>query len=268
MGTDLGSADNGWAGWLKARRGRLAVFVLAPLLLEGWFCFAYFGPSDALRATVVPTVEGLQRDFWREIGALEIVQALILFACIAAAAVATFTVPDRLRRRAALILLPCILLVFLEEVEYFVPWYDLFTGHQRPEGERVTIHHQGDLNDVFRLVFNALVVLLFLVAPLVGPRLDSRVARTFAPGYCYLWAFALILAFSGLIHLLGEGFHESLLRETGRSSPERALQLARNPMLTNNLSEFKELGAYWFGCCYLIEVLHLRTAERRGGPDA
>lgn len=237
------------AAWLRGNRA--LVHLLLPTLIVGGFIAAYYSGLPALVAFVAPRIDGVHRFAWREFGALELSQLLLLAGMAAAAAHGALqgSHPRWLRVLGALL---AVLAVFqlLEEMDYGRPYYEWLTGAPAsldPENWSRNLHNRvmddgRQLGDRLKDLLDLAVITWFFIAPLAwrGRRpawlARLRPARWFAASVAL--AFALGQLARGL-ERAGLGVID------GMPGP-----------LAHNASEFREWAMYWLLAWYTVDLFN------------
>lgn len=242
------------AGWL--RRNRAVVHLLLPAAVAGGLLAAYYSGVPALSAIVAPRVEGVHRFAWREFGALELTQ-LLLLAVLAAAAMRGAlqrTDPGWLR---ALGLLLAALAAFqlLEEADYGRPYYEWLTGAPAaldPDTwsrnlHNLTLDDGRQLGTWLKEALDLAVIAWFFLLPLAWRGTRPAWLARLRPSRWF--AASVVLAFA-----LGQA--------------ARALERAGLGMfdgvpgpLADNASEFREWAMYWLLAWYTVDLFNPEQAR-------
>lgn len=253
----------GLGNWIT--RHRLWAHLLIPAALSLLLMGLYFSGSSMAQAIVSPKVEGLAFLSWREFGALEMLQNVVLI--LIAVCLARSVGLTQWRWQKPLFALMTLLVVFLllEETDYGLHFYEYFTGStvESETGEwnrnlhnleaREGVQWTGYLKDLAK----GILVLGFVAAPLVFRKSENTFIRLFTPSRWCIATVLLLVLLSRLAHFL-EGAGLSVIDGQPGS-------------LEHNISEFRELNMYYLGLLYFAELSDRlkkgRVPPRDGGSN-
>ena len=242
-----------FASW--ALRKPIHAHVLLPLGLSLALMVLYFTGQPALQSLVAPTLEGVAAHSWREFGALELSQNLVLL-CMFFYLLRCLMMAQGLWLRMFLFAFTGLMaFVFLEEIDYGAHLLDMFTGqpgsssaedwdrnlHNRtlPSGEQVASY--------LKLGGNLIVLGGFVLAPMLWGETRNRTLRLLVPSKWVLAAVAVTIVVSWLAHVLDDAGLGIINGAQGN--------------LHLNISEFRELNIYYLFLVYAA-VLHERLVHR------
>jgi len=227
------------------RASRKLIWYLAvPILSALAMVSMYFSGVPFLRQIITPTMEGMYANSQREFGLLENLQNIILLAMVA------FAIRGAVRKtniyeRVAFGALACFaLLIFLEEIDYGLHFYEYARGIQADEAStNRNLHNVGDRTSTVKRIVDLGMFFLFAVLPFAYHKSSNRYLRYLAPdrySICTLIGSVLV---SKTAHLLNDrGFGD-----------------AAN--MGNNISEFREYLTYWLCLLYIRELVVHRSLD-------
>lgn len=240
-------------------RYRLLAHLLVPAALGLVLMGLYFSGSATLQGIVAPTVEGLHPFSWREFGALEMLQNVVLLAIIALLADNARRAGPALLRMAFAIGAAMFAFVLLEEVDYGRHWYEWLTGDIGPldaESWNRNLHNRvagtGEQYSTYmRFSASVFVGLAFVLAPLFLQRSRHEWVRMLLPSRWMIATVVLMVLLSDLAHALDDAGRAVIGGVPGN--------------LERNISEFRELILYYLFGLYGLE-LNLRLRRSRRAP--
>lgn len=236
------------------------------LLLVGM----YFSHIVALQRIVCPKLPPLPVNSWREFGLLEMLQNVCLMTMAGALLYGVVKLRN-LRERAACALL-CLFVLFVlgEEIDYGTHFYRFFTtergtGWFAPvtqwapgvlentawDAPNVNLHNRGDLTDLFKHAADTILFVLFVLFALAGPRISRPWLKRLAPDRFAILTVFLMVVLNLITHGLGE-HEEHIFEKAMRAGQTIPWEVG---VITNNLSEFRELIVYYLFMVYLISVV-------------
>lgn len=224
------------------RRKVFWYFVL-PMLLSGTMLAMYFSGVRVLESIVsAPYLEAVAGDSRREYGLLENLQHAMLLAVVVLA------VRSVIRHRVLAVrvfmgfVAAFVTLMFLEEIDYGLHYYELLTGVPHDEiAERRNLHNVGNRTAALKSISTAGTIALFGVAPFVFGHSKNRWVRYFTPDRYA--ALMLVVAF--------------LTRSIAHDLHSRGMGYG----LDGNLSEFRELVTYYMGLAYTVYLVRRSPHE-------
>lgn len=259
---------------------KLVIYLVIPVVLTGGLAAMYFSGDLAAQRLVAPKLPPLDSHSWREFGLLENGQALLLAAMVATLAAGAWRAGERLVRAGFALAALFALFVLLEEIDYGKHWREYAVCEEsiewfrpvphgewnpleekRAQGASFTVH-QRHLTTEFKLGGDLLLIALFVVLPLVAPRVRNRWVRWAAPSrYAVLTVIAMLLT-SQAVHAAGRSLRHRYRDEVRRGEvPQWELG-----SLVNNLSEFREFNAYYLYAVYFAALVFRRRLP--GAADA
>lgn len=220
-------------------------FVIVPAFVMALLIGLYFSGIYSLQQIIAPTLENISSDSWREFGLLELLQNFCLLSVIGILLLAAYkkSTPDGL-----LFLLGVLIFIFLflEEIDYGIHFYEFFVGVD--SGITVRNWHNQETDGEqnvkgFKRLVDAVMFLIFIVLPLVKNKIPIAFIRNIAPSRWFIAGFATILVGSNIAHLLNDQGMGIIQGTQGN--------------LKGNISEFRELGTYYFSVLYALQLLKL-----------
>ena len=207
----------------------------------------YFSGVHSLQQIVAPTISGLSPNSWREFGLLEMLQNICLLSVIGILSLAAYNKKGTVDGLLFFLGVLAFVFLFLEEIDYGIHFYELFVG----EDSGVTVrnwHNQetdGEQNvKSFKKLIDGVMFLVFIVLPLVKNKIPIPFIRNIAPSRWFIAGFAAIILGAQIAHLLDD--HGMGMIEGTEGN------------LWGNISEFRELGTYYF---YVLYALQLRKLD-------
>ena len=220
----------------------------------------YFSGSEILQQIVAPTVEGLAPFSWREFGALEMLQNVLLVCIIVlllrSMVLAGFSWPGMLF--AVLTLL--FLFVFLEEIDYGMHFIEYLKGTSNlppPQEWNRNLHNRSTVDGVqygsyLKSAATGTLVVVFIISPFLLHNSRSRIIRQFTPSRWAALTVVLMVVLSRVAHLLDDTGLSHINGSPGN--------------LEYNISEFRELNIYYIFLLYFAE-LNCRLGKKDEGRD-
>jgi hypothetical protein len=255
-------------------RAKWALYGVVPFILVVALQGMYFSGVLELQRLVCPKLPPLHPGAYREFGLLENAQNLLLLGIL-------FVVISGLRRsvvplqRLAFGLLALFtIFVLLEEIDYGTHIYRYFTtpdvaGWFEPattpefqalvsktdfQSTPVNIHNRGDLTDIIKGVVSALMLGLFVVAPLLVERIKNPWIKYVIPDRFMIVTVAVMV----LTRLIARGL-EDLDRHFIDLAASQG-KVREVGAMANNLSEFREFVTYYAFLVYLGVLVFCREA--------
>jgi hypothetical protein len=230
-------------------RKKLIVYAAIPAGILAILMGMYFSGIRLLETIVVmPYMESVAPNSRREFGLMEFVEHSIILAAMVVAIRAAIRVrPALLRGMFALIAL-AVLVLFLEEVDYGLHYYEYLRGiHPDEAATARNLHNVGDRTSQLKHLGDFAMGLAFVCAVLPLRRAKSAWVRFFAPDR-YL---ALTLIIGMLTHVIAHSLND------------RGLGVG----IRSNISEFREIVTFYFGLMYTLE-LYRRAREESPIPTS
>ena len=222
-------------------RPPLLWFLVLPLAAGLVLQAMYFSGVPALERIIVPRLEGMYGNTWREFGLVENLQNLLLLGIIVVAVVGLRRARPAWERAVYGLVALLAVFVFLEEIDYGLHWYEYLGGVPAEQAaETRNWHNEAGRNKSMKRLVDAGMVAWFLVLPLATARLRSPFVRRYLPGRWYALTVLAAWLLSELAHLLND------------------LGLNPDGMIRSNISEFREVNTYYIGLLYLVDLVYLR----------
>lgn len=222
------------------------LYWLFPSLVIAVLIAMYFSGSDALQQFVAPYPR-------REFGVLENIQNLVLIAIIVMSVMGFRRSVSGLQKVAYAGLAAFTLLLLLEEIDYGLHYWEAWHGKTWKERIRVrNLHNQGDLTDAIKRVVDIGLVLFFVILPWFVKEKSNRWLKYITPSRYFTIAAVAMYVLSKTAHALNDA---------GVADFEGATR----PMLSSNISEFRELFLYYVGMIHLWDITWNRQWPGAGG---
>ena len=225
----------------------LLQFVVIPASVMALLIGLYFSGVHSLQQIVAPTIAGLSPNSWREFGLLELLQNFCLLSVIGILSLAAYNKKGTVDGLLFFLGVLVFIFLLLEEIDYGIHFYEFFVGQE----SEVTIrnwHNQktdGEQNvKRFKKLVDGVMFLVFIVLPLVKNKIPIPFIRNIAPSRWFIAGFAAIILAAKIAHLLDDQGMGIIQGTEGN--------------LSGNISEFRELGTYYF---YVLYALALRKLD-------
>jgi hypothetical protein len=136
--------------------------------------------------------------------------------------------------------------LFLEEIDYGIHFYEFFVGAE--SGVTIRNWHNQETNGEqnvkrFKQLIDGIMFLVFIVLPLIKNRIPIPFIRNIAPSRWFIAGFAAIILGAQIAHLLDDNGMGMIQGTDGN--------------LSGNISEFRELGTYYFCVLYAVQLRKL-----------
>lgn len=223
---------------------KILIYFGVPLVVTGTLVAFYFSGVAGLQQIVAPRIRGVLPNTSREFGLLENVQNLVLLAMLVVSVAGVLVKKTRLEKAGLALLSLFILVVFLEEIDYGLHYYEYF--NDVPWNERAEVrnwHNQGDRTDQIKRPVDIVTILLFVIAPILFANSRWPLLRFLTPDRYSI----LTLAAAFIIRSLAHGLEERGIGDRG--------------VIHQNLSEFRELITYYVYFLYVIEIALRRRLD-------
>ena len=234
----------------KVPNQNIVIYGVIPAAVSLALIGGYFSGISMLQHVVSPNLDLPNPDAAREFGLLENLQNIYLLLIVGIAIWAA-------KRRSGVgrmffggIAL-CTVIVFLEEIDYGLHYYEIVTGVSSYDPNQVrNIHNIGDTNRYLKRVADILLVLCFGLLPLALRTSANPLIRSVLPSpYCLL-TLVVMLAMRSLAH----GLQDLGVGEPGS--------------IEKNLSEFRELNIYYLAMVYLLDIARRPFGTAGAADDA
>ena len=260
---------------MKTNTWKWLVYLVLPVTATAAMATLYFSDSLVAQRLVAPKLPPLSYHSWREFGLLENAQAALLLVSFVALLAGAKRATEKLQRAGFVFAAFAALFIFLEEIDYGTHWVRYAACEtpiewfrpipasewnplveEQADGAAFTVHNHH-LTTEFKFVGDTALVLLFVVLPLVAPRLRNRYVRYLAPDRFSILTVAAMLAASEAIHHVGHAA-KAAFRQALAAGLEPARELGS---LVHNLSEFREFNVYYLYAVYFATLAFCRTLE-------
>jgi len=229
---------------------KLVIYLVVPGAISLALIMAYFSGVSWLQHLVSPRIVGMHPDSSREFGLLENLQNLYLLGIVVVAAWGVKRKALRLEKAAFAALALFSVLVFLEEIDYGLHYYEYWKGISFFEAAQTrNLHNIGDADKLIKRLVDVLLVLLFVVAPLAFAKSRRPLYRYLTPDRYAILTMAAMFALSRLAHYL---------RDAGVGAPGT---------INKNISEFRELTIYYIFLVFLAGLVFFRSYSPEEGAS-
>ncbi|MEM9023998.1 MAG: hypothetical protein AAGB22_09665 [Bacteroidota bacterium] len=178
----------------------------------------------------------------REFGLLENLQLLVLFFIMVLAWKGFRSRQQRLEKVGYGLLLLFSIVIFLEEMDYGLHYYELLFKDGFTDQEMIrNIHNQGENLFYIRQGLYTLLAILFVLLPVVGPMLKYPLVRYVSANRMIIATMAVYI----VTGILARHYHGWV-------------GLPVNPPLWGNHQEFEELVVYYMFMLYLWDIVLFR----------
>ena len=207
-----------------------------PLLLVLLLVFMNYSGISFLTELVSPDVN-------REFGLLENLQLLLIASSLVYALKAIRLKDFWFEKLAYVVLGIFFLLLFLEEIDYGIHYYEFFVkGVEEDKGMVRNFHNQGDNNFYLRQTSYVVMVLLFIVMPLFKKKIRINLFHHFAAKQQIIYSFIVYL----------------FIGQLSRWLPKLGMPI--NESLRGNHQEFEELILYYIVLLFVYEIANSKKA--------
>jgi len=243
-----------FAKWV--REYPLVSHVLLPAVISLLLIGMYFSGISILQNFVAPRVDGLPLFSSRELGALEILQNVVLLCIIAYSVRCFISASDVWIRTIASILVLISIFTFMEEIDYGAPFIEYFTGqHASMAQETWTRNWHNRVSpggkqyvDFLKIGANFGVIAGFVLVPLFFSSVRHPTIRLLVPSR---WVIATVVLIA-LLRVLAR-----VLENSGLSMID-----GNSGSLYKNLSEFRELNLYYLFLLYVANLYEQIVAQK------
>lgn len=229
-------------------------YFVFPMALSGVLLAMYFSGNAVLENIIAaPDFEKVRLDSRREFGLVENLQNLFILGVIGAAIWAAIKQPSLLIKAFMVFVALGAFVLFLEEIDYGLHYYDLLAGvHPDDARETRNLHNQGELNTILKTASNAAMIAVFGVMPFAVRllKIENKWVRYFTPDPFMALLLIVSLITRSIAHSLnneglGRGFY--------------------------GMSEFREVVIYYLGFVYTLYLARRSPdalAETQASPQA
>ncbi len=225
---------------------KIMVYGGIPLGVSLVMVVMYFSGISVLQQIILPQLGGVYGSSERELGVLENLQNVVLLVMLGMCLRGMKIQPGMLWK-VVLAGLSCFtLLVFLEEVDYGLHWYELARGIGVEDAAEVrNLHNVGGRTNAIKQVVDLGMLVFFVILPFALAKSGNRFVRHFLADRYSVLTLVIALVVSKLAHQLND------------------MGLSLNGIDNTNTSEFRELVTYYLCMLYYWEVI----LKRRWGGE-
>jgi hypothetical protein len=221
---------------------KTCAYFIAPFGLTLIMMAMYFSGLTILQQIISPTMDALYRQP-REFGLLENAQNIVLIVTIVFLVLGFRQKKTLLERAAMAFLAFCTFVIFLEEIDYGLHFYEYLSGIHVDESRDVrNFHNQGDdRTQTIKRNVDIGMALLFVILPFALYKAKNPFIRYILPDrYAALTLIAAVLTRSLAHYLQDQGYGE------GGS-------------IAKGISEFREFVTYWLIMIYFRDLALFRN---------
>jgi len=211
------------------------LYIIYPAVTAFVVLGLYFSGKPSFEAVVAPRIEGLSFETWRQLGMLETFKHLYILAAAVLAFGGARVKTALWERRVLKALGFCAMLLFLEEIDYGIPYYEFMNGVSDNMPFR-NLHSWSATTDWLKAARDAALCGAFLLAPFALARRAQGWVLYLLPSRWFMGTVGVMLLTAGLAFLL---------QESGLN--------AAGPM-SGDLSEFRELTIWYILFLYAGEL--------------
>jgi hypothetical protein len=216
---------------------------ILPSIILGLCIAVYFFDLYALREWIAPAIN-------REFGFIENLQLLLLLLIFVIAVKGMRrkkTTHEKIPYYAWLLTAMAAVLIFFEEIDYGLHYYDYYAGKTQSEvvyemtvaGKLRNIHNTGKTTSVIKLAVYICIVLLFVLLPLLPKKGIQKM-----PLLEYITPSKYIIGTAITLFVLNQ-----IVLYLNKISYDESLSLS------GNVSEFEEVMTYYIFLLYAIEMI-------------
>lgn len=226
---------------------KIILFVGIPIFINLLLIGLYFSGIESAQQLVAPTISWLQSNSWREFGILEQLQNIYLLAIIIIFIIAVLKKPLILEKVFFLSGALIFLVLFLEEIDYGIHFYEYFTG-QASSIEVRNWHNQissGKQNvSYLKKIVDLIMVIWFVLIPIFSYKIKYVPIKYIVPSRWFIIGFIIVFVFSRLAHFL-DGMEWDVINGVEGN-------------LAGNISEFREANTYYLYLLYAIQLFNTK----------
>lgn len=227
-------------------RKKILIYGIIPIGSAITMVLMYFSGIDFLVTLIAPNIPNLYPNSSREFGLLENLQNVLLLGMLAITVIG-FRRKSNLLEKTALVGIGCFtLLIFLEEIDYGLHYYELLRGIEVDEAVKArNLHNVPGRTPVIKKVLDSGMVMMFLILPIALRNNRNPFVQHILPDKFSTITLLGSFAVSAFAHALDDrGF-------------------AEGGLLHQNISEFREYLIYYLFMLYLGEL----TLRRQWGAS-
>ncbi len=226
----------------------LVTFVFIPLFFNALLIGLYFSGIEGLQQLVAPTIKGLSSNVWREFGLLEQLQNIFLLVVVVILFLSAINKKNTLDGVFFMAGALFFLFLLLEEIDYGIHFYELFTAENT--GIEVRNWHNQKIDGEqhvkkFKKIMDLLMFVLFIVLPLSNKKIPIQFIKNISPSRWFIIGFVISIASSNVAHLL--------------DTQNMGVINSIDGNLSGNISEFRELTNYYFFMLYAFQLRKLKS---------
>ncbi len=227
------------------KKEKIILFVGIPIFASLLFLGLYFSGIKAAQQLIAPTIDWLLPNSWREFGIIEQIQNIYLLAIIIIFTIVVIKrklMPEKIFFLSGALL---ILVLFLEEIDYGIHFYEYFTG-QASSIEVRNWHNQetnGKQNVAYlKKIVDLITVVWFILIPIFSYKIKYIPIKSIIPSRWFIVGFIIVFVFSSLAHFLQDMGWGIINGVEGN--------------MVHNISEFRETNIYYLYLLYAIQLVN------------
>lgn len=201
-----------------------------PLIISTILVLMNYSGISVLTTIISPPIN-------REFGLLEHLQLLLIAFSLVYSIKSIKLKEFWLEKLAYVFLSFFFLLLFLEEIDYGIHYYEYFIkGIQEDKSIVRNFHNQGDNNFYLRQASYAVMVIMFILLPILKSKIKNRFISYFCAHHFLVYSFMVYL----------------FIGQLSRWLPRWGMQV--NESLRGNHQEFEELVLYYIIFLFVYEI--------------
>lgn len=225
---------------MKSSKKLHTTYWIFPLIVITLMIFANYSGISFLQTLISPEIN-------REFGLLENLQLLLIGFTFYYSVKSISGKPAFLEKLGYVLLSAFFLLLFLEEIDYGIHYYEYFFNNGKEDKEIVrNFHNQGDNNFYLRQASYGVMILMFVLLPLLRNKIKVGFINHFCANPFIVSSFAVYI-FSG---------------QLSRWLPKLGMPV--NESLRGNHQEFEELVLYYIILLFVYEIGRVKTPLFKG----
>ena len=223
-------------------KNKLFVYLIIPSVINLVFMTMYFSGIPFLQRILFPDLPQLFPNSGREFGLLENTQNIFLILTFVMLISAVKAKEDKWERFVMAAMAVVAMFLFLEEIDYGLPFYEYMARIGPDEAVEVrNFHNVGDRTDIMKWIADAGLAMVFFVLPLIRLEKKPPILDYFLPDRWFVATVISMVVFSQTALML------------------RAIGLGEDGGINKNISEFREVTVYYIFMIYAFELVYKRS---------
>lgn len=233
-------------------KNKTVFFIYIPLIANALFIGFYFSGIESLQQIIVPSISFLSGNNWREFGLVEQVQNICLLITIVILIKTFIKKRKQIEKNVFAILALFFTFVFLEEIDYGLHFYELFSGANTDLKIR-NIHNQHyndrQIVEYLKQLIDFIMFLWFILLPVFITKFKNNILRCIIPLRWFIVGFIIAILFSRIAHLFEDMGYGIIANVEGN--------------LAGNISEFRETNTYYFFMLYIWQLSNCNLYKQK-----